>query len=147
LKRTMAIAAALTIAASLAAADLAQASGTATLSAHRTSVGTILVDSHGFTVYAFTRDSRNHDSCVKVAGCISVWPPLTTSGKLVAGGGVKPSLLGVIAYKGSLKQVTYAGHPLYTYVGDSGPAQTSYIGVSQSGGSWPALSPSGAELK
>jgi predicted lipoprotein with Yx(FWY)xxD motif len=61
------------------------ASSPARLSLRKTSVGTILVDNRGFTVYAFTRDARNQDSCLKIGGCVSVWPPLTTTGKPVAG--------------------------------------------------------------
>jgi hypothetical protein len=57
---------------------------------------------------------------------------------------VKASLLGSIALPHrTARQVTYAGHPLYTYSGDSGPAQTDYVGVSMFGGAWPALTASG----
>jgi predicted lipoprotein with Yx(FWY)xxD motif len=108
--------------------------------------GKILVNGGGFTLYAFTKDAAKRDNCMKVSGCIAVWSPLTTTGSPVAGPGVKASLLGTIPYKGSLKQVTYAGHPLYTYKGDDGPGATEYIGASQSGGRWPALSASGQEV-
>ena len=66
-------------------AGLASASSPVKLNVRKTSVGTILVDSRGFTVYAFTRDVRNQDSCLKIGGCVSVWPPLTTATKPVAG--------------------------------------------------------------
>ncbi|HEY3759210.1 MAG TPA: hypothetical protein VGL37_05575 [Solirubrobacteraceae bacterium] len=108
--------------------------------------GKILVNGSGFTLYAFTRDATKRDNCMKVSGCTAVWPPLTTTGNPVAGPGVKASLLGTIPYKGSLKQVTYAGHPLYTYKNDDGPGSTEYIDESQSGGRWPALSASGQEV-
>src|SRR5947209_16036759 len=86
-----------------------------------TSDGKILVNSRGFTLYAFSRDSKNKDACMKIAMCTTFWPPLTTTGRPVAGPGVKAGLLGTIAYKGRVKQVTYAGHPLYTYKNDSQP--------------------------
>jgi predicted lipoprotein with Yx(FWY)xxD motif len=111
------------------------------------SVGSILVDSKGFTLYLFTADKKNSDHCVKVAGCLSAWPALTVSGKPTAGPGVKASLLGTITIKGGKKQVTYNGWPLYLYVNDSSPASTSYVGVSGFGGTWDAVSKSGTAVK
>jgi predicted lipoprotein with Yx(FWY)xxD motif len=108
--------------------------------------GKILVNSSGFTLYAFTKDATKRDNCMKISGCTAVWPPLTTTGNPVAGPGIKASLLGAIPYKGSLKQVTYAGHPLYTYIGDDGPGSTEYIDASRSGGHWPALNATGQEV-
>ena len=110
-------------------------------------MGTILVNSGGFTVYAFTRDGRNKDNCAQVSGCLSVWPPVTTTDKAIAGRGVGARLIGAITLKNGLKQVTYAGHPLYTYVADSGPGQPFYVNVSQFGGRWPAVNSAGGEVK
>jgi len=112
-----------------------------------TRVGTILVNGRGRTVYAFTRDSRNRDACQQLSGCTRFWPPVTSAGRPIAGSGVKSSLLGTITIKGGAKQVTYAGHPLYTYSGDSGPGQTGYVNASAFGGHWPALNASGQEVK
>ena len=126
----------------------AGASGTrAQLQLRSTHMGMILVNSRGFTVYAFTRDGRNKGNCAKVSGCTSVWPPVTTSGKAIAGRGVNSRLIGTITLKNGAKQVTYAGHPLYTYVADAGPGQTFYVNVSQFGGRWPALNAAGTEVK
>ena len=139
-----------TVVAALAAAGAASASasaGAAKLQLRKTSVGTILVDGHGATLYAFTKDGRNVDMCVRISGCAGLWPLMTTAGKPVAGTGVKASLIGTIAVKGRARQVTYAGHPLYTYSGDSGPGQVSYVGVAQFGGSWPAVNAAGGEVK
>jgi predicted lipoprotein with Yx(FWY)xxD motif len=113
----------------------------------RTSLGRILVNASGFTLYRFTRDGRNRDRCVKVSGCASVWPALTTSGRPAAGSGVRASLLSTITLPGGAKQVTYAGHPLYTYSGDSGPGQTFYVGAAQFGGTWYALNAAGGAVK
>ena len=113
----------------------------------KTKLGKILVDAHGFTVYAFTRDKRNVDSCVKVKGCLPVWPAVTSSGKPVGGPGVKASLLGTIRLKHGVLQVTYAGHPLYTFGGDSHPGQTNNVNIYQYGGRWPAVNASGGEVK
>ena len=111
-----------------------------------TSLGSILTTSSGFTLYEFTRDHGSEDSCVKVRGCAQAWPALTTSGQPSAGSGVKASLLSSIRIAGGAKQVTYAGHPLYTYVADS-RGSTDYVGVSAFGGYWYALSASGHTVK
>ena len=63
------------------------------------------------------------------------------------GQGVKRSMVGTIRLKSGAKQLTYGGHPLYTYVGDSGPGQTSYVNFFQFGGHWPAVNAAGAEVK
>jgi len=129
-------------------AGLATASGRqARLQLRNTSKGKILVDRAGFTLYMFTRDQRNKDACVKLGGCTAIWPPLTTSGKPLAGPGVKSSLIGTIKVPHVGTQVTYAGHPLYTYIGDPGPGSTSYIGALQFHGFWYALTAAGHAVK
>jgi predicted lipoprotein with Yx(FWY)xxD motif len=132
----------------LALAGVAVASNRpAQLKVHKTSIGKILVNRAGFTVYEFTRDHGAHNTCVHVSQCPTIWPALTTNGKPLAGAGVNRKLLGTITLAGGVKQVTYAGHPLYTYAGDSAPAQTSYVGVSAFGGFWYALNASGRAVK
>jgi predicted lipoprotein with Yx(FWY)xxD motif len=120
--------------------------GRAEVKLRRTSAGPILVDSRGFTLYAFTKDRRNHDACADVPDCLTVWPALTVSGKPIVGPGVKRSLIGTITVKGK-KQVTYAGHPLYGYIADRAPGQTYYINILQFGGRWPAVNAAGHEVK
>ncbi len=61
--------------------------------------------------------------------------------------GIKRGLIGTIKLASGVKQVTYAGHPLYTYIGDSGPGDTSYVGFSQFGGTWFALNAAGHAVK
>jgi predicted lipoprotein with Yx(FWY)xxD motif len=132
----------------LLATTLAGASATrAKLLLRKTSVGTILVNSRGFTLYAFTRDTRNKDNCAGISGCLRLWPVVKTSGKAIAGPGVKSALIGTITLKSGTKQVTYAGDPLYTYVGDGSPGQTYYVNVFQTGGYWPAVNGAGHEVK
>jgi predicted lipoprotein with Yx(FWY)xxD motif len=113
--------------------------------AHR-GIGAILTSSSGLTLYEFTRDRANEDSCVKIAGCAGLWPALETSGQPLAGAGVKSSLLSSIRISGGAKQVTYAGHALYTYSADS-PGSTSYVGVDEFGGHWYALNAAGGTVK
>jgi predicted lipoprotein with Yx(FWY)xxD motif len=142
----MAAAAILPAGISVAAADANSAHG-AMLQVRHTALGNIIVNGGGHTVYVFTRDSRHRDRCVTIGGCTGIWPPFTTSGAPQAGHGVRHSLLGTITLAGGMRQVTYAGHPLYTYIGDSGPGDTSYVGVSQFGGHWFALSAAGHLVK
>lgn len=112
-----------------------------------TAAGNILANGSGFTLYVFTRDARKHDSCIAISGCAGVWPVLKASGRPAAGPGVKRSLLGTIMLPNGARQVTYAGHPLYRYVGDSGPGQTEYVGFSQFGGRWYAINAAGRVVK
>jgi predicted lipoprotein with Yx(FWY)xxD motif len=146
-RRIPTLVAATALAASLTTAFASASASRAKLQLRRTSVGTILVNSRGFTVYAFTIDRRNKDNCVNVRGCLSVWPPVTTTGKAIAGRGVNSRLIGTITLKNGVKQVTYAGRPLYTYIADSGPGQTFYVNVSEFGGRWPAANAIGNEVK
>lgn len=112
-----------------------------------TRLGTILVNSSGFTLYRFTKDPRNKDMCVKVSGCSSIWPAYRTSAKPIAGPGVKASLLSWITVPSGGKQVTYGGHPLYTYAPSSEPGETAYVGAVHFGGTWDAVGVSGSLVK
>jgi predicted lipoprotein with Yx(FWY)xxD motif len=128
-------------------APTAEAARVAKVQLRHTSSGRILVNGSGFTLYRFTRDSRNKDTCAKVSECPANWPALRSSGKPIAGPGVKASLLGTIALPGGGRQVTYAGHPLYTYAAASERGETVYIGAMQFGGTWDAVSSSGSLVK
>ena len=114
---------------------------------HNTSSGKILVNASGLTLYMFSHDTRNKDTCVKVSGCSAVWPAMTTSGKPRAGAGVKASKLSTITLPGGAKQVTYYGHPLYLFGGDLTVADPSYLGTPEFGGTWDGLTASGHEVK
>ena len=122
------------------------ASGPAMIKLRHTGKGLILTNGRGFTLYEFARDSRNRDRCVSIKGCVSTWPIARTNGRPLAGPGVRGSLLGSIRV-GNVSQVTYAGHPLYTYSGDNGPGRTSYVGARAFGGTWYAINASGATVK
>lgn len=117
-------------------------SGPAKISLRQTRLGKVLVNSRGFTLYEFSSDAIGKDRCVSRSGCTQVWPMVKTNGRPQAGHGVKRSMLGSIQVRGA-HQVTYGGHPLYTYSGDSSPGATSYAGVSQFGGVWRAVRASG----
>jgi predicted lipoprotein with Yx(FWY)xxD motif len=144
---SLAIASVFAVAAAHARRPSAHTSRVARIAVRKTSIGTILVNSSGRTLYEFTRDRLRGNSCVKVTECSEIWPSLTTSGKPVAGAGVKRSLLSTITLHGGAKQVTYAGHPLYLYSGDSGPGETGYVGEKQFGGFWYAINAAGHAVK
>lgn len=103
--------------------------------------GTILVTSSGRTLYLLSADSPTSSACNGT--CVSIWPPLTTTGTPRAGTGVKASLLGTITRSDGSKQVTYDGHPLYTYAGDSAAGQTNGEGIVSFGGTWDVLDVAG----
>jgi predicted lipoprotein with Yx(FWY)xxD motif len=121
----------------------ARAARAAKVQLRKTSAGKILVNSSGFTLYRFTRDTRGKDACVMVSECPQTWPALTTSARPLAGPGVKASLLSTIKLPNGRKQVTYAGYPLYMYAPSSERGETSYIGFEAFGGKWDAVNAKG----
>jgi predicted lipoprotein with Yx(FWY)xxD motif len=134
-------------ASSAGGAARAQDSRAAKIQLRRTGVGKVLVDSSGFTLYRFSKDPRNSDTCVKISGCTNLWPPLMSSGRPVAGPGVRAALLSTIKLPGGGRQVTYAGHPLYRYSAATEKGETGYVGAQQFGGSWYALNSAGGSVK
>lgn len=121
----------------------ASAGGGATVSlASIPSLGQVLVDGRGRTVYLFEKDSGGTSACT--GACAAVWPPLTVSGQPTAGPGVQQALLGTIARPGGGMQVTYNGHPLYGFVKDTGPGQAKGQGVNGFGGLWYAVTAAGS---
>jgi len=112
-----------------------------------TSLGTILVTGSGLTLYRFTRDPSNKDTCASIHECLESWPALRSSGRLTAGLGVRASLLSTIPLAGGGRQVTYAHHPLYTYAAATERGETFYVGAFQFGGTWDALNAAGALVK
>jgi predicted lipoprotein with Yx(FWY)xxD motif len=131
------------------AAALALAGGTAAVSGAKvkiatSSLGRILVDSKGITLYDFVKDKGTTSVCYRA--CAALWPPLITKAKPVGGPGVRASLLGTTKRKDGKLEVTYGGHPLYYFVTDRKPGQTTGQGVNQFGGPWWVLSPAGKEI-
>lgn len=129
------------------AAPAARSASAQKLQLKRTSLGSILVDASGFTVYRFSKDSGAKNTCMSNRECAATWPALTSSGRPTAGPGVRSSMISTIAIAGGKRQVTYAGHPLYVYEPASERAETSYVGVRQFGGTWLAVNASGGGVK
>jgi predicted lipoprotein with Yx(FWY)xxD motif len=111
--------------------------------ANNPQLGNILVDSKGLTLYTFQNDTGSMSTCT--GSCAQFWPPLTASGQPSAGSGVSSGMLGTTKRSDGSTQVTFAGHPLYTYSQDSSPGQTTGNGINSSGGIWNAVQPSGAK--
>lgn len=105
-------------------------------------LGKILTDAQGRTLYLFTKDSAGSSSCT--GACLGVWPAFDSNGAAQAGSGVSPTLLGTAS--GSAAQVTYNGHPLYYYVGDTKSGDTNGQDLNQFGGSWYVVSAAGAQV-
>jgi len=137
-----ALAAALSTAVALGAAQTNAAAGT-TVAIAKTPIGRILVDSKGRTLYDFPPDHQGMSVCY--GACAALWPPLTTTGKPHAGHGVVASLIGTTRRSDGKLDVTYGGHPLYYYVADTKPGQLSGQGLNQFGAPWWALSAAGTE--
>jgi predicted lipoprotein with Yx(FWY)xxD motif len=108
-------------------------------------LGKILVDAKGRTLYLFVADKGPSSTCN--GACASAWPPLTTSGNATAGPGVSASKLGTTMRSDGTTEVTYNGHPLYYYVADTAPGQTTGQAISQFGAEWDALSPAGRKVE
>jgi predicted lipoprotein with Yx(FWY)xxD motif len=117
--------------------------GAATIDvAKNAQLGQILTDSKGDTVYVFAKDTNGKSACS--GSCAGVWPPVTTSGSPKAGAGVDASKLGTTKRSDGSTQVTYAGHPLYTYTADTSPGDTKGNGVNLYGALWYAVQPNGS---
>lgn len=106
-------------------------------------LGMILVDSNGMTLYDFHKDKGTTSSCY--GPCAEGWPPMLTEGEPTVGNGAMASKLGTTERKDGTMQVTYAGHPLYTFVADKKPGEANGNDVSAFGGQWYALKGNGEE--
>jgi predicted lipoprotein with Yx(FWY)xxD motif len=120
-------------------------SATTVVSAKSSSLGTFLVDAKGRTLYLWDADHGAMSTCN--GECAQDWPPLTTKGAPKAGAGVKASLLGTSKRSDGTEEVTYAGHPLYYYAGDTAAGQTTGQGSAAFGAPWWVVTPGGKALQ
>jgi predicted lipoprotein with Yx(FWY)xxD motif len=112
--------------------------------ANNSQLGKILDNPSGRTLYLFAKDSGDTSACT--GACASAWPPLRVTGKPTVGSGAKAADVATIKRPDGRPQVTYNGHPLYTYSGDTSPGQTNGQGLNAFGGGWFALSPAGTQV-
>src|SRR5262249_13998075 len=145
LAAAVAAVASLAIAVAGAQATTHPATRGATVETSVSSLGRILVDTQGRTLYLFEKDTRGHSACS--GQCAIYWPPLLTKGTPAAKAGAKQSLLGVAHRSDGKMQVTYAGHPLYTFVQDTKRGQTNGQNLDKFGAEWYVLGPAGTKIE
>jgi predicted lipoprotein with Yx(FWY)xxD motif len=110
-----------------------------------TSLGTFLVDAKGRALYLWDADHGSMSTCS--GACAQAWPPLTATGTPKASGQVKSSLLGTTKRADGSREVTYDGHPLYYFEGDTTPGQTTGQGNDGFGAPWWVVSPAGKAIQ
>ena len=118
-----------------------------TLTAAKSRYGTVLFDDKGRVLYGFTRDKRGGPSRCYGA-CAAAWPVYyKPGGKLTGGKGVRQKLIGTVKRNDGRLQITYNGRPLYHYVGDTSPGAIGCQNVSEFGGLWLVVAPSGRLIR
>jgi predicted lipoprotein with Yx(FWY)xxD motif len=145
MRKTLVLAIALVAAAIFAAPSMADSAAAPTLTAKSSRFGRILFDGRGFVLYAFTRDPRGRSACS--GACAAAWPPYIVRSRPRAGTGTRQSLVGTTRRADGRLQVTYAGRPLYYYVGDRQPGQILCQNVREFGGLWLVVRGSGALVR
>jgi predicted lipoprotein with Yx(FWY)xxD motif len=103
--------------------------------------GEILFDGRGYVLYAFTRDPRGRSVCS--GACARAWPPYVVRSQSHAGTGITRNRLGTTRRRDGSLQLTYAGRPLYYYVGDRRPGQILCQNGTEFGGVWRVVRASG----
>jgi predicted lipoprotein with Yx(FWY)xxD motif len=114
-----------------------------TLTTHKGPLGTYLTTSSGMTLYMFEPDTDGKSHCS--ASCAQYWPPLAGSAAQTKSAATA-SLVGTTTRSDGTTQITYAGHPLYTYVGDTKAGQTNGEAKNLNGGEWYVLDPTGKKI-
>ena len=124
--------------------DAAKPAATSSLITTRTtSAGEILIDGRGRTVYLFAQDTGS-PTCAGT--CASYWPPVPATPAKRAGGDAAAADVSSVAAPGGGRQLTYAGHPLYYFVGDRKPGDANGQDLDQFGAKWYVLDPAGAAV-
>lgn len=120
----------------------APAAAAAVLEVADSPLGAHLVDGQGLTVYLFDNDSPGVSTCTD--DCLANWPAVTVDGELTVGDGVDASLVDTIEREDDgTTQLTYAGMPLYLWVGDAAPGDAEGQGVNDV---WWVVAPDGTAI-
>ena len=109
-----------------------------------TGLGETLVDGNGHTVYRFANDTGSTSTCN--GECANDWPPVAAPDNMPATAPGVTAQLGSTTRDDGSKQLTVAGHPVYTFEGDTAPGQTNGNGVTLNGGRWSAVAPTGSKV-
>jgi len=123
-------------------ADMAAAAGAVTLQLADSTLGKILVDGDGNTLYLFGNDAPNAPACD--TGCLGSWPALVSDGAATVGDGLSLEDVGTLTAADGSTQVTFYGHPLYSFAGDAAPGDVNGQGI---GGVWYVLDAEGNAVK
>jgi predicted lipoprotein with Yx(FWY)xxD motif len=123
----------------------AASTSVATIAVEHSPLGPILDNGQGRTVYLFEKDSGTASTCY--GACAGIWTPVTTTGAPRAGSGATAAELGTSKRRDGTLQLTYGDHPLYTYAGDAGPAQTNGQGLDEFGARWYVVTPAGSAVQ
>jgi predicted lipoprotein with Yx(FWY)xxD motif len=126
------------------AASSPSAASSVTVKTQNGPLGSFLADGSGRSLYLFASDTSTQSSCS--GACATAWPPLTAKGSVSASGGAANSEVATITRADGAKQVTYGGHPLYYFAGDSAAGQTNGQGVDGFGALWWLVAPSGQKI-
>jgi predicted lipoprotein with Yx(FWY)xxD motif len=145
LARVLALLVLVLAAALLTTAAAAGSRSGAVIKVRQSSLGQILVDSHGRTLYLWAHDKNHKSTCY--SACAAYWPPVTTHGKPRAIRAARQALLSTTRRRDGRLQVNYRGHPLYRFSGDTSPGQTSGEGLTDFGGRWDPVSPAGTAVR
>lgn len=116
-----------------------------TLTLQRSPQGPILATGGGNTLYDFVPDTPTRSACLN-DGCVLQWPPLLKSGPITVGTGVDSSLVSTLRRPGGMTQLSYGGHPLYTYNLDVTPGMVTGQAIDQDGGLWYVLNAKGQQI-
>jgi predicted lipoprotein with Yx(FWY)xxD motif len=127
-----------------AASSAAPPAGGAVIASASTGLGMILVDAQGRTIYDFANDTGSRSTCN--GECAHDWMPVAAPAAVPASVSGVPAELGSTKRDDGTQQLTVAGHPVYTFEGDSAPGQTNGNGINLNGGLWTAVSPDGSPL-
>jgi predicted lipoprotein with Yx(FWY)xxD motif len=122
----------------------ASASGGTVITTAKSSAGTVLTSGSGRAVYLWAKDTGDMSNCT--GACAGAWPPVTTTGAATATGSAKASDIGTVTRSDGTKQVTYDGHPLYYFAGDSGSGTASGQGSDAFGAKWWLVAPAGSDV-
>ncbi|HVQ17429.1 MAG TPA: hypothetical protein VMT27_00175 [Actinomycetes bacterium] len=110
-----------------------------------TSLGSVMVDAQGRTLYMLTSDSRNQSNCS--AACLTYWPPVPAPASGQPSSPQISAKVGETNTTTGLKMLTVGGWPVYTYVSDQAAGDVTGEGIATFGGTWYAISPSGTPVK
>jgi predicted lipoprotein with Yx(FWY)xxD motif len=105
------------------------------------SAGMVLANSKGFTLYTFAKDTGSTSKCY--GQCAKFWPPAVGPATVAPGSKVSGSF-GVTTRKDGSKQLTWNGHPLYTFAGDKKAGDVTGNGSTADGGLWKVVVTSAA---